>query len=133
VPDLHLRLLGLVGGAAQAGPAHVQMLVRRQADERLALFLLEMQQRCVGGEGQWQVVLPMSREDIARYLGLALETVSRGLSRLQDLKVIHVAGRRIDVLDQPALVRLAGVPAGISRWPADSPTLPGQSAGRAPA
>lgn len=133
VPDLHLRLLGLVGHAVQAGPAHVQMLVRRQADERVALFLLEMQQRCVGGEGPNRVVLPMSREDIARYLGLALETVSRGLSRLQELRAIRVSGRRIDVLDQGVLVQLAGVPPGLSRWPADSPMPPGRSAGRAPA
>ena len=51
--------------------------------------------------------LPMSREDIAHYLGLALETVSRGFTRLQDDGVIAVHGRRIEIVDAEALERLA--------------------------
>ncbi|MGC4029720.1 MAG: helix-turn-helix domain-containing protein [Steroidobacteraceae bacterium] len=109
-PELNRRLLGVFGGA-QCGHAHVQMLVRRQADERIAMFLLDMQQRYrrMGGTHA-KIMLPMSREDVARYLGLALETVSRGLSRLQDLGIIAVAGRQIEVLDHAALTQLAGSP-----------------------
>ena len=49
----------------------------------------------------------MSREDIARYLGLALETVSRGFTRLQDDGVIEVTGRQVEVLDPERLTRMA--------------------------
>ena len=49
----------------------------------------------------------MSREDIARYLGLALETVSRGFTRLQDDGVISVVGRRVEILDVEELACLA--------------------------
>jgi CRP/FNR family transcriptional regulator len=45
----------------------------------------------------------MTRDEIARYLGLALETVSRGFSRLQDAGVIEARGRRVRVLSQAAL------------------------------
>ncbi len=110
-PGLNRRLLGVFGGGAQCGQSHVQMLVRRQADERIAMFLLDLQQRYQrGGEERAQIVLPMSREDVARYLGLALETVSRGLSRLHDLRIIAVAGRQIEVLDPVQLAQLAGAP-----------------------
>ena len=42
-------------------------------------------------------------DEIARYLGLALETVSRGFSRLHEDGVIEVRGRRVQVLDAQAL------------------------------
>jgi CRP/FNR family transcriptional regulator len=49
----------------------------------------------------------MSREDIAHYLGLALETVSRGFTRLQEEGVIDLAGRRVDIRNPAELNRLA--------------------------
>jgi CRP/FNR family transcriptional regulator, anaerobic regulatory protein len=49
----------------------------------------------------------MSREDIAHYLGLALETVSRGFTKLQEDGVIEVVGRRIEIRDAAELARLA--------------------------
>jgi CRP/FNR family transcriptional regulator len=49
----------------------------------------------------------MNREDIASYLGLAIETVSRGFTRLQDDRVIAVSGRQVEVLDPAELARLA--------------------------
>ena len=49
----------------------------------------------------------MSRDEIARYLGLVLETVSRGFTRLQDDGLIGVEGRWVEVLDADALCRLA--------------------------
>jgi CRP/FNR family nitrogen fixation transcriptional regulator len=59
---------------------HLAMLGRRSAEEKVASFLLELahQGPCD------QAALPMSRQDMADYLGLALETVSRVLSRFQD-------------------------------------------------
>ncbi|HWS76757.1 MAG TPA: helix-turn-helix domain-containing protein, partial [Thermomonas sp.] len=47
--------------------------------------------------------LPMSRDEIARYLGLALETVSRGFTRLQDDGVLEVHGRRVRIVDPAGL------------------------------
>ena len=87
---------------------HLEILVRRQANERIALFLhgLRERLRTIGEPGD-RMRLSMSREDIARFLGLALETVSRGFSKLQEDGVIDVVGRRIDVLKPDELRRLA--------------------------
>jgi CRP/FNR family transcriptional regulator len=55
-------------------------------------------------------MLPMGREDVGRYLGLALETVSRSLTRLQEDALIEVSGRSVRVLDEQRLRRMAMLP-----------------------
>jgi CRP/FNR family transcriptional regulator len=55
-----------------------------------------------------EFVLRMTREEIASYLGLKLETVSRLFSRLQEVGRLQVQGRTIKLLDLVALEKLAG-------------------------
>ena len=84
------------------------MLVRRQANERIAAFLHGLSHRVAqAGGSATSLVLPMSRDDIARFLGLALETVSRGFSRLHEDGVIQASGRRVEILMPDELARLA--------------------------
>jgi CRP/FNR family nitrogen fixation transcriptional regulator len=66
---------------------HLLVLGRQNSVERVAAFLLEMSQR---QGGLPQVELPMSRTDIADYLSLTIETVSRVLSRLKQKGVIRL-------------------------------------------
>jgi CRP/FNR family nitrogen fixation transcriptional regulator len=66
---------------------HLLVLGRQNSVERVAAFLLEMSER---QGGLPQVELPMSRTDIADYLGLTIETVSRVLSRLKQKGVIRL-------------------------------------------
>lgn len=107
-PLLHAQLCRAIGQSAGRDQQHVELLIRRQASERLALFLHGLLERTRPlGESLAELTLPMSREDIARYLGLALETVSRGFTRLQDDGVIRVAGRHIEIRDPEGLRRLA--------------------------
>jgi CRP-like cAMP-binding protein len=76
----------------------------RTAEERVAGFLLEMADRVASGG---TVELPMSRQDIADYLGLTIETVSRTLKLLEDAAAIEVARRRRILLrNRSALRRL---------------------------
>src|SRR5262249_25765867 len=61
------------------------LVLIKSAEERVAGFLLEMADRASGGGA---VELPMSRQDIADYLGLTIETVSRTLKHLEDAAAI---------------------------------------------
>lgn len=108
VPSLQHQLLRVIGLSVGRDQDHLGMLVRRQAGERIALFLHSLSERYRNiGQSPTQFKLPMSREDIAHYLGLALETVSRGFTKLQEDGVIDVVGRRIDIRNPAELDRLA--------------------------
>lgn len=108
IPGLQQQLLRVIGQSVGRDHDHLGMLVRRQAVERIAMFLHGIAERYENiGQSAREFRLPMSRDDIAHYLGLALETVSRGFGKLQDDGVIAVLGRRIDILDPAELARLA--------------------------
>jgi CRP/FNR family transcriptional regulator len=108
VPSLQQQLFRVIGQSVDRDQDHLGILVRRQANERIALFLHSLGERYRNvGQSDCQFQLPMSREDIARFLGLALETVSRGFTRLQDDGVIAVTGRRVEIVNAAELLRLA--------------------------
>lgn len=67
------------------------LLGRRTATERVAAFLMEVDER-LGGSGTFS--LPMTRRDIADYLGLTIETVSRTLSQLEEDGALQRPGGR---------------------------------------
>ena len=83
---------------------HALLLSRSSAAQKLASFLLEMTQRKPADE---VIELAMTRQDIADYLGLTIETVSRTLSRLERDGVIALTtSRRICLKNRAALRRL---------------------------
>lgn len=77
------------------------LLLTQSAQERLAGFLLEMAARAEGGDS---IDLPMTRQDIADYLGLTIETVSRTLTALTDDAVIEVPSARRILLRNRAML-----------------------------
>jgi CRP/FNR family transcriptional regulator, nitrogen fixation regulation protein len=82
---------------------HIMLLIKT-AQERVAGFLLEMAKRAPASN---EVELPMSRQDIADYLGLTIETVSRTLTQLENSSAIAVpSSRRIVLRNRAALTRL---------------------------
>ncbi len=83
-------------------------LGQKSAEQRLASFLVHLLRRQYErGFSPTDINLPMSRADIASYLALAVETVSRVLTRLQDAGVLAVQRNRVQVLDLDALGRTA--------------------------
>ena len=91
--------------AQELGRAQNHMLLLiRNAQERIASFLLEMAERAAGADC---VELPMSRQDIADYLGLTIETVSRTLTQLEAEAAIALpTSRRVVLRNRSALSRL---------------------------
>jgi CRP/FNR family nitrogen fixation transcriptional regulator len=82
------------------------LLLVQSAQERVASFLLEMAGRTPARN---VIELPMTRQDIADYLGLTIETVSRTLTALEAAATIEVpTARRIVLRNRPALNRLNG-------------------------
>jgi CRP/FNR family transcriptional regulator, nitrogen fixation regulation protein len=87
----------------QRAQKHMLLLVR-SAQERVASFLLEMADRNACASS---VVLPMPRRDIADYLGLTIETVSRALTALEGQSAIALNGaRRVQLTNLRELRRL---------------------------
>ena len=112
LPGLQHQLLRIIGQGINRDQLHMEMLGRRQAAERVALFLrgLSERYRLLGRSGE-MFVLPMSREDIASFLGMVIETVSRTLTKMQDDGVIAVRGRQVTVLDPARLDAMVHGPA----------------------
>lgn len=84
------------------------LLGRHSAEERMVSFLLDMRSRwSAHGPLSVTVPLPMSRQDIADYLGLTIETVSRTLSRLAREKAIVIVPGGVRLLDLARLTQIA--------------------------
>jgi CRP/FNR family transcriptional regulator, nitrogen fixation regulation protein len=102
------NLLGLVTRNLQHAEDHMLLLGRKTSVEKVAAFLLEMDKRFATPN---LMILPMPRRDIADYLGLTLETVSRALSALRDRDLIRFtcpSQRELMLLDRAALAKLDG-------------------------
>ena len=107
-PAFYHSLLRSVSRGIIDGYQRSRLLAHRNADERAAGFLLHLadafaEQGLRGNE----FTLPMSRQDIASYLCLAFETVSRALKSLADEGHIEVNQRQIVLLDRAKLRALA--------------------------
>jgi CRP/FNR family transcriptional regulator len=77
------------------------------AEERLARFLLDFSQRLKArGLSSWQLTLHMTREEMASYLGLTMETVSRLLSRFHRDGLIKLSVRELQITDREGLAAL---------------------------
>jgi CRP-like cAMP-binding protein len=97
------QLWALTGLELSRVQDHILLLIKT-AQERVAGFLLEMADRVSNGNS---VELPMSRQDIADYLGLTIETVSRTLTTLENAAAIELpSSRRIVLRNRSALSRL---------------------------
>ena len=87
---------------------HNVILARRDAVGRAAMFLLMLEQNAPA-RGDSRIELPMSRADVANYLGLSQEAVSRALTSLERSGVIAFEGRHeLRVLDRARFERIVG-------------------------
>lgn len=108
LPSLQHHLFRLMSSEIRNDRQIIQLVSKRPAEERVASFLLSLSLR-----GQRRhlinshIHLPMSRGDIGNHLGLALETISRILTRFQQAGIISVSGRDVMIVDRARLCQLA--------------------------
>jgi CRP/FNR family transcriptional regulator len=109
-PLMEKRLLEVAANELVAAQEQMLLLGRKSARERLASFLLlQSRQGLPCGHSRSQFTLPMTRGDIADYLGLTIETVSRTLTRLRGEQLIDVVTQNeVQILDHERLESLAG-------------------------
>jgi len=109
-PALEKRLLDVASNELVAAQEQMLLLGRKTARERVASFLMAQEKRLspCGDETPDALELPMTRGDIADYLGLTIETVSRTFTRLRNEEMIAIlAADQVRILDHDGLAELA--------------------------
>ena len=108
IPGLQHQLLRIMSREIVRDEEMLMLLGRMTAEERLASCLMSFSRRLerLGGAPE-EFKLSMSRQDLGDYLGLALETVSRLLSRFHDEGLIRVHGRQITLCNMNRLKSMA--------------------------
>tara|TARA_R100000365_G_C2744634_1_gene73418 strand:- start:2231 stop:2893 length:663 start_codon:yes stop_codon:yes gene_type:complete len=105
-PSFGQRLLDFAAGEISSARRLSTTLSRKTAIERVATFLLDLAGRRVSQCDR--IPVPMSRTDIADYLGLTMETVSRNITKLRTLGIIDLPGAStVRILNETALRGLA--------------------------
>ncbi|MDK2777625.1 MAG: fumarate/nitrate reduction transcriptional regulator Fnr [Pseudomonadota bacterium] len=110
LPDLRKQLMRTMGTEIRHDQNMMLLLSKKNAEERVASFLLDISQRYQRrGFSSTHFRLPMSRVDISNYLGLAVETISRVFTRFQKNSLIETQGKEVILLDPDTLYELAGL------------------------
>lgn len=108
-PRLQARLLETVHDDLAAAQEHMLLLGRKNAEERVCSFLLSLLKRAERVHGAVDPLpLPVRRRDIADYLGLTIETVSRTFTELRKDGLIEIGkSDEVSIRDRAALAALA--------------------------
>ena len=109
VPALQRQLMRVISRETMADNSHLVMMGKQQAQERLAIFLQSLADRYGRlSRDSTSLTLPMSRYDIANYLGLVVETVSRLFSRMEAAGVLTVNRKSVSILRPDLLAAMCG-------------------------
>lgn len=104
IPTLQRHLYKIMSREIVRDQGIMLLLGSMRAEERLAVFLLNLSQRFAArGLSATQFQLRMSRQEIGSYLGLKLETVSRAFSHFQNEGLINVKVRAIEIVNLAGL------------------------------
>ena len=109
VPALQRQLMRVISREMVSEHDHLVMMGKQQTQEQLASFLQSIADRYARlSRDNTLLTLPMSRMDIANYLGLVVETVSRTFTRMEDLGVLAVNRKQVRILRPDLLAKLCG-------------------------
>ena len=109
IPGLQKQIFKVMSGEIREEQELMMLLSKKNADERFAAFIMNLSARFKrrGLSGR-EFQLTMTRGDIGNYLGLAVETVSRLVTRLQKQSLIGIQDRYVEITDMEGLSQLAG-------------------------
>tara|TARA_R110002110_G_scaffold167482_1_gene368489 strand:- start:38438 stop:39223 length:786 start_codon:yes stop_codon:yes gene_type:complete len=106
--NLTMSLINLLGEIVSQNDKSIFLHSRMDAKRRFANFILDMSRRTgKAGFGKGSFKLYMSRSDIANYLGLSTETISRLFTRFKERNILTVEYRLIHINDMKALYEIA--------------------------
>ncbi len=109
MPQLQVQMMTRLSKELSGDKSLMFLLGKKTAEEKLATFLLSLSRRFQDrGFSAREFRLSMSRGDIANHLGLAIETVSRLFTQLQDQQLMSIQGKEVTILDLPALKQRCG-------------------------
>lgn len=108
-PKLQRRLFGLASNELAAAQDQMLLLGRKTAKEKIASFLLALSEKAARrGQPDNPVRVTMSRSDIADYLGLTTETVSRTFTNLKASGIIRLMdGGKVSIADRDRMLDIA--------------------------
>lgn len=110
LPGMRKVMFHQVGKEITHNQSLLLSLGQQQTDERLAVFLLKVAAHYQSrGFSSKEFNLPMPRQDLSNYLGMAVETLSRIITRMTDQGIIAIDRRMIIIKDLDKLEQLAHV------------------------
>jgi CRP/FNR family transcriptional regulator len=108
IPHLNHEMFSLYSKELTHEQEMLLLMGQRDVDQRLAVFLLNLSARFKArGYSSSDFFLSMSRYDIANFLGIAPETVSRSFSQFEKRGLLHVDGKKVCLYDRDRLRVLA--------------------------
>lgn len=107
-PHFLLRINEFAARELMLAQEQMLLLGRRTAEEKVASFIIAWRERLAQiGDIRQTIALPMSRQDIADYLGLTIETVSRTLTRFEREKMLIIVAGGVRLLDADRAAAMA--------------------------
>ncbi len=104
-PEISMKILEVMGERLIKMETLIQSLGTKDIEARIATFLLELIPEYTKSRGSIrEIELPLSREEIANYIGVTRETISRKLGKMQEEGILKVKGiKKIIILNEEAL------------------------------
>jgi len=117
-PDFAFNVFELLAQELSIVQDQISIFGYRSAEKRVAFFLINLRDRwarIIGSDKPFP--MPMTRQDIADFLGLRLETVSRTMSRMAREKLIETKGGQVRILDNSRMLEVlaGGWPSGLAK------------------
>lgn len=110
IPHLNIQVLSIMSKEVVEGRLHSELLTKKNASQRLAQFIWNMADRYrTRGYHYLEFRLSILHRDVATYLGLTPETVSRILAKLHRENVVTWKRKEVTIHDEVALRKLAGL------------------------